>query len=154
MLVYDWIDIEKLEESLRDSVLDCLDSVIDGVFDKSWCVNFLLVNNVRTSPIHNIFLLMDRKEIIWVISMTKAEENSCDWASFREFIESLVLQELFNIRLVLKIRRIIARETGSKMSIDEGWLVVIDALIHLNIIFVFVLFIGTRIEIFLAINWG
>ena len=84
--------------------------------------------------------------------MTKAEENSRDWASFREFIESLVLQELFNIRLVLKIRRIIARETGSKMSIDEGWLVVIDALIHLNIIFVFVLFIGTRIEIFLAIN--
>ena len=97
---------------------------------------------------------MDRKEIIWVISMTEAEENSRDWASFREFIEGLVLQELFNVRLVMNIRRIIARETGPKMSIDEGWLVVIDALIHLNIIFVFVLFISIRIEIFLTINWG
>ena len=121
-------------------MLDRLDSVIDGVFDKSCCVNFLLVNNVRTSPIHNIFLLMNRKEIILVVSMTETEENSRDWASFREFIEGLVLQELFNVRLVMNIRRIIARETGPKMSIDEGWLVVIDALIHLNIIFIFVLF--------------
>ena len=96
---------------------------------------------------------MDRKEIILVISMTEAEENSGNWASFREFIECLVLQKLFDIRLVLNFWRVIARETGSKMCIDERWLDISDALKHL-VIFFFFLFFGTPIEIFLAIHRG
>ena len=35
LLVYDRIDVEELEESLRDPVLDCLDSIIDGIFNQS-----------------------------------------------------------------------------------------------------------------------
>ena len=33
LLVYDRIDVEELEESLRDPVLYCLDSIIDGIFN-------------------------------------------------------------------------------------------------------------------------
>ena len=113
LLVYDRIDIEELEESLRDPILDCLDSIIDGIFNKTWCMIFLLVNNCCASLIHNLFLLFYRKEIVLLISMTEAEEYSCDWASLREFIQCLVLQELFNISLVLNFRRIIACKTSS-----------------------------------------
>ena len=35
LLVNDRIDVEELEESLRDPVLDGLDSIIDGIFDQS-----------------------------------------------------------------------------------------------------------------------
>ena len=35
LLVYDRVDIEELEEGLRDPVLDCLDSIIDGIFNQS-----------------------------------------------------------------------------------------------------------------------
>ena len=35
LLVNDRIDVEELEESLRDPVLDCLDSIIDGIFNQS-----------------------------------------------------------------------------------------------------------------------
>ena len=51
--------------------------------------------------------------------MTEAEENSGDWASLRELIECLVLQELFYISLVLNFWRVIACETSSQMCIDE-----------------------------------
>ena len=74
---------------------------------------FLAVNNFRSSLVHNIFLLLYRKEIALLISMTEAEENSGDWASLREFIECLILQELFNISLVLNFWRVIACETSS-----------------------------------------
>ena len=74
---------------------------------------FLAVNNFRSSLVHNIFLLLYRKEIALLISMTEAEENSGDWARLREFIECLILQELFNISLVLNFWRVIACETSS-----------------------------------------
>lgn len=35
LLVNDRIDVEELEESLRDPVLDCLDSIIDGIFNQT-----------------------------------------------------------------------------------------------------------------------
>ena len=33
LLVYDWIDVKKFEERLRDSVLDSIDSIGDSVLN-------------------------------------------------------------------------------------------------------------------------
>ena len=109
---------------------------------------FLLVNNCRSSLIHNLFLLFYRKKTVLLISMTEAEENSGDWASLREFIECLVLQELFNISLVLNFWRVIACETSSQMCIDERRLELIHTLVR---ILVFIFFVGILIEILLSI---
>ena len=80
--------------------------------------------------------------------MTEAEENSGDWASLREFIECLVLQELFNISLVLNFWRVIACKTSSQMCIDERRLQLIHTLVR---ILVFIFFVGILIEILLSI---
>ena len=81
--------------------------------------------------------------------MAEAEENSGDRASLREFIECLVLQELFNISLVLNFSRVIACKTSSQMCIDERRLHLVYTLIP--ILVVFILFVCALIEIFLAI---
>ena len=74
---------------------------------------FLAIENGRTSLSNNIFLRIDKKEFILVISMAETEENSGYGASFGKLIESLALQELFDIRLLLNFWRVIASETSS-----------------------------------------
>ena len=81
LLVYHGIDIIELKRSLRDAVLDVLDSITHAELNKSQCVFFLTVKNYSASRAHNNFLLIHSQEVIMFISMAEAKEDSCDGTS-------------------------------------------------------------------------
>ena len=123
LLVYHGIDIIELKRSLREAVLDFIDSIVYAVINKSQCMIFLTIQNCGASHVYSEFLLIHSKEVIMVISMAEAEEDSCDGTSLGKGAKGIVLHELFEISVLLNIRIVVVWETSANAWIDERWFV-------------------------------